>query len=101
MVEFLKFRLTNGCGNAFVVVQGMVNIRCNGIPNTCAQCKCAKLGGFAMMASATNGRAEMGSGSIQELQKPFSISPTIFLFSFTSPAFRLCILGINPGFLTM
>lgn len=35
--------------------QGIVNIKCNGIPSFSAQWMCPKLGGFAMMASAMNG----------------------------------------------
>lgn len=32
-----------------------VNIKCNGMPSFSAIWMCAKLGGFAIMASATNG----------------------------------------------
>ena len=47
--------LANGWGKDWVGDQGIVNIRCRGIPNFSAMCICAKLGGFAMMASAMNG----------------------------------------------
>jgi hypothetical protein len=63
----------SGCGNERVGDQGIlrsslkqfssdtfkespyVNTICNGIPSFSAQCMCAKLGGFAMITSATNG----------------------------------------------
>ena len=54
-----------------------------------------------MMASATNGVAVIGSSSTQEFQQPFNISATIVRLRWISPARRLFILGIRPGFLTM
>ena len=49
------FRFAKGCENERVVLQGIVNIMCSGMENACAQCTWPMLGGFAMIASATNG----------------------------------------------
>jgi hypothetical protein len=40
-------RLASGWGKAFVGDQGIVNIRCTGMFNACAQWMCAKLEGLA------------------------------------------------------
>lgn len=71
------------------------------MPSACAQCICAKLGGFAMIASATNGRFVFGSGSIQDLQHPSRISKTILRLRDISPSRILENLGTMPGLLTM
>jgi hypothetical protein len=47
--------LARGCGKDRVLLHGMVNIRWTGMLIACAQWTCAKLGGFAIMALATNG----------------------------------------------
>lgn len=54
-----------------------------------------------MRALATNSVDVTGSGNMHESQKPFNISLTILRFFWTSPALRLFMLGIKPGFLTM
>src|ERR1700744_2872680 len=97
----VECRLAKGWGNALVVVQGMVNIRWTGIPNACAQWICAKLGGLAMIASATNGSWVSGSSSMHDLQQPSSISATMTCFFLISPSRSVFICGIRPGFLTM
>lgn len=58
----------------------MVNIRCKGIDNALAQWTCAKLGGLAMMASATNGVPVSGFGWIHDRQHPSSIEATMWRF---------------------
>ena len=94
-----------------------VNIRCNGMPSFSAQWQCAKLGGFAMIASATNGfafafpRTEIPlskppselptsiplPASIHDLQQPLNISYIPFRRLPMSP-FRTV---SNPGILVM
>jgi len=91
----------NGCGKSLVGVQGMVNIKWTGIPKACAQCKCAKLGGFAIIASATKGSLVLGSGSIHDLQHPSSISKIILRLRVISPPRKDARLGMIPGLLTM
>jgi len=91
----------NGCGKALVGDHGMVNIICTGMLSASAQCICAKLGGFAMIASATKGTPVTGSGSIQESQQPCNICLIIFCFFEMSPARIESNFGMIPGFLTM
>lgn len=97
---------------------------CRGIPSFSAQCKCPKLGGFAMMASATKGlRSCSGSWSsipihsstvcfrgstprplpvsMHDLQVPRKISAMPFLLFPTSPLRNVSKPGIKPGFLTI
>src|ERR1700722_4166430 len=117
--------LANGWGKDWVGDQGIVNIRCRGMPNFFAMCICAKLGGFAMMASATNGfsnglppmplsklalpssrlsEASMpvpSPASMQDLQHPVIISYIPALRFPMSPFLSESIPGIRPGFLTM
>ena len=104
-----------------------VNIKCNGIPSFSAQWTWAKLGGLAIMASATKGfvagsssrpiplsklvRISMLSSviampvpspvSMHDLQHPCTISYIPFRRLPTSPDFRESIPGIRPGFFTM
>lgn len=105
-----------------------MNIKCSGIPSFSAMCMCAKLGGFAMMASATKG-LESGSpsmttplsklarpswswlsetigpvpspASIHDLQHPRIISYIPARRLPMSPFFRESIPGMSPGFLTI
>ena len=71
------------------------------MPMAWAQCICAKLGGFAIIASATNGMFVDGSGSKHDFQHPSSISDIIFRFFAISPARIDSNFGIMPGFFTI
>lgn len=82
-------------------LQGIVNIKCRGMPKASAQCIWAKLGGLAIIASATNGMFVSKSGSIQDLQQPSSMVYTILRFCEISPLMIVSNFGIIPGFLTM
>lgn len=62
---------------------------------------CAKLGGFAMIALATNGARDSGSGSMHDFQQPCNISAIILRFLLISPSFSVFMLGIRPGFRTI
>ena len=93
--------LARGCGNALVGLHGIVNMRCRGTPKVCAQWMWAKLGGFAIIASAMNGVPVSGSGSIQDRQHPLSIAAIIFRFFEISPLSMVFISGIMLGLLTM
>ena len=100
-----------------------MNIKCKGIPIFSAIWTWAKLGGFAIIASATKG-ASVGlmfmlmpaeklsslsrtrgprpsPASMQDLQQPKTISSIPFLRLPTSPLFKDSMPGISPGFLTM
>ena len=90
-----------GCGNCLVAVHGIVNIRWTGIESACAQWMCAKLGGFAIIASATKGSPVFKSGLTQDSQQPWSISAIILRFFEMSPARMDSTFGMIPGFLTM
>lgn len=61
----------------------------------------AKLGGFAMIASATKGLPESWSASMHAFQQPSIISSIIALFFWISPERRASMLGNSPGFLTI
>ena len=97
---------------------------CNGTPNFSAQCTCAKLGGFAMIASATNALGSLrfrapplffspfcfiaipafpvpSEGSKQACQLFPTISRIIFLFRQMSPDVHALDRGISPGLATM
>src|ERR1700748_3561463 len=119
--------LARGCGKDSVGDLGIVNIICSGTPNLSAQCTCAKLGGLAMIASATNGRDVASStvipdasfdiqspieaseastplpspASMQERQHPLIISAIPLRRLPTSPLRRVSKPGIRPGFLTI
>lgn len=54
-----------------------------------------------MMAFATNGSPVLGSGSMHDFQQPSNISDIIFRLREISPARKVFIFGIRPGFLTM
>ena len=71
------------------------------MPKACAQCTWAKLGGLAIMTSATNGTFFSGSGSIHDLQQPSSILYTILRFCEISPLMTVSNFGMMPGFLTI
>lgn len=96
-------------------------LMCTIIPSLSAQCTCAKLTGFAIMALATKGRHtgkdRSGSSSIpfsisvssssmpspvstHERQHPRKMSPISFFRFPTSPCIRESFPGIRPGFLT-
>ena len=99
MLSLLRF--ARGCGKALVALQGIVNMMCTGMPSASAQWTCAKDGGFAMMAFATNGSPVKGSGQKQLSQQPSIISLIILRFKPTSPRFMDSIVGMRPGFRTM
>ena len=99
MLSLLRF--ARGCGNALVALQGILNMMCTGMPSASAQWTCAKDGGFAMMAFATNGSPVKGSGQKQLSQQPSIISLIILRFKPTSPRFMDSIVGMRPGFRTM
>ena len=99
MLSLLRF--ARGCGKALVALQGIVNMMCTGMPSASAQWTCAKDGGFAMMAFATNGSPVKGSGQKQLSQQPSIISLIILRFKPTSPRFMDSMVGMRPGFRTM
>lgn len=76
-------------------------IRWTGIESAWAQCIWAKLGGFAIMASATKGSPVIKSGRTHDSQHPWSISAIIFRFFEMSPARMDSTFGMIPGFFTM
>ncbi len=103
-----------------------MNIRCSGTPSFSETWIWAKLGGLAMMASATKGLFDgsylsstlspvssfsnlekLGAGpnplpvSMQDLQQPSIICSMPFLRLVTSPLFKASKPGISPGFLTI
>lgn len=80
----------------------IVNIMCRGTRKAWAQCMWAKLGGFAIITSATTkGNFVSGSGSTQDSQHPSSISSIIWRFRPVSPPAMVDIFGMIPGFFTM
>jgi hypothetical protein len=97
----LALTLVSGCGNARVAFHGIVNIIWTGMPKACAQCTCAKDGGFAMIAFATNGSCDTESGETQELQQPRNISYIMRRFRGMSPPFKESRDGSRPGLRTM
>ena len=54
-----------------------------------------------MIACATNGECDFGSGSTHDFQQPSSISAIMALLRWISPSRKVFIPGIKPGFLTM